>query len=74
MNKQQLKQLRKDLDYSHDRMGKELGLNGKHRGRHIRRLEDLEHPVKPSKKLVKRAEILLAVHNLKLKLMEQEND
>ena len=78
MNKQQFKQARKTLNLSCDKFAQELGLKGKHKGRWIRRIEDLRAEAdkfQPSEKIAQNAEILLQVHEIKLiKLGKQIND
>lgn len=77
MNKQQFKQARKTLNLSCDKFAQELGLKGKHKGRWIRRIEDLRAEAdkfQPSEKIAQNAEILLRVHEMKIKLIEEKND
>ena len=73
MNKQQFKQARLTLNLSCDKFAQELGLVGKHRGRWIRRLEDTRPESRnfhPSQKLIKKVNILLEAHEIKLKKMD----
>lgn len=74
MNKQQFKQARLTLSLSCDRFAQELGLEGKHRDRWIRRLEDTREGAEkfqPSQRLVDKANILLKAHRLKNKLIKE---
>lgn len=66
MNKQQFKQARLTLNLSRDKFAQELGLEGKHRGGWISKIEnpELEH-IKPSERLIKNAKILLDIHEMK---------
>ena len=70
MNKQQFKQARLTLNLSCDKFAQELGLKGKYRERHIRRIGDFNHPSKPSANLIKNAKILLELHEMKNKLIK----
>lgn len=70
MTKQQLKQARKTLNLSCDKFAQELGLEGKHRGRWIRRLESDDEKYQPSRALLDKVKLLLRANEIKQKMME----
>jgi len=73
VNKQQFKQARKTLNLSCDKFAQELGLKGKNRDRWIRRLEDTRpeaEKFKPSQRLIKNAEALIRIHEIKINLIK----
>ena len=74
MNKQQFKQARKTLNLSCDKFAQELGLEGKHRDRWIRRLEDTREEAEkfqPNQRLIDKTKALLKAHELKNKLIKE---
>lgn len=71
MTKKQLKQARKTLNLSRDKLAQELGLKGKHRERWIRRLESDDESFQPSKKLIDKVNVLLKAYEIKQQMIKE---